>query len=75
MADAEERDVVFHGTLISEPQQCPAVIAQGVRDFPPRSIGPDLRSGDPLRRVLGKVLLHEWRLTGSDADDRQRPIS
>ena len=72
---AEERDVVLQGALIGKPEQGPAVITQGVLDFAPRGIGPDGHPLHPLRRVFGKVLLHERRLPGSDADDRQWPIT
>ncbi|WAX56697.1 hypothetical protein M6B22_19525 [Jatrophihabitans cynanchi] len=71
----EQGRMEFDGTLIGEPQQGPAVVAQRVGDLPLRGRGPHRCGGDPVRRVLRHVLLHERLLTAQRADDRQRPVA
>ena len=70
----EQRDVEFHGPLIGEPQQGPAVVAERVRDLPLGCLGPHRDGLHPLRRVARQVLLHECWLAGPDADHGQRPV-
>jgi len=66
----EEGDVVLQSTLIREPEQRAAVVAQRVRHFAPRRFGPDRDPGHPIWGVFGQILLHESRLARSDPDDR-----
>ena len=50
------------------------VVAQRVRHLPLRALGPEPHRGDPVRRVLGDVLLHERLLPAVHPDHRQRPV-
>ena len=70
---AHQGRVVFHRSLVGEPQQHAAVVAQRVGHFPLRSLRPELHRAHPVGRVLGDVLLHEGFLTAVDPDHRQRP--
>jgi len=73
-ADLEERRVILHGTLIGEPEQGPAVVAEPIGDLSLRGLGPQRRFRYPRRGVLGEVLLHERRLTAQHPDHGQRPV-
>ncbi len=72
--DAHQGGVILDRTLVGEPQQRPAVVAQRVRHVPLRRLGPPAHRAHPVGRVLRHVLLHEGFLAAMDADDRQRPV-
>src|SRR5262249_31978116 len=70
----DQRRVVLHGTLIGEPQQRAAVVAQRVRDLALRSLCPQLDGPHPGWCVTRDVLLHERRLAAQHPDNRERPV-
>lgn len=74
MPDAHQRQVVFHGALIGEPQQRTAVVAQRVRHLAPGRLRPQPYPRHPRRGVFRQVLLHERGLAAQHPHDRQRPI-
>ena len=51
--------VVFDGVLVREPQQGPSVVTDRVADLALGPLRPDADCLDPVRDVLGNVLLHE----------------
>ena len=74
VAQADQGRVVLDRALVGEPQQRPAVVAQGVGDVALGGVRPDGGPRDPLRGVAGQVLLHERRLARPHAHDRERPL-
>ena len=72
--DQGQRRVVLDGPLVGEPHQRAPVVDQRIGDHPAGRVGPHLGGLDPLRRVLGQVLLHERFLAGPDPHHRQRPV-
>ena len=72
--DRDQRGVVLDRPLVGEPQERAPVVAQRVRHVALRRLGPHRDGADPLRRVLGDVLLHERLLAAVDADHRERAV-
>ena len=66
--------VVFDGSLVGKPQQCAAIVAEGIGNGPFGCLGPYRRGRHPVGRVLRHILLHEWALTTRHPYDGQGPI-
>src|SRR5580692_1525585 len=67
--------VVLDSALVGQPQEGALVIAERVADLAMRALRPQRDGGDPGRRVLRHVLLHERRLARPYPHHRQRPVA